>query len=106
MSPTNWDQAQGLALEADGRNRRRGLGLRGQQLQPATSPWPATTVRASSTPASVARASCSPRWPPQQGQSGHPPCPWTDPRVPTVRLLVAGHANGTNSDFAVTRYWR
>jgi hypothetical protein len=27
-----------------------------------------------------------------------------DDRVPTVRVLVAGSVNGTNHDFAVTRY--
>ena len=30
----------------------------------------------------------------------------TDERVPTVRILLAGSANGSNHDFAVTRYWR
>jgi uncharacterized delta-60 repeat protein len=29
-----------------------------------------------------------------------------DDRVPTVRVLLAGSANGSNHDFAVTRYWR
>ena len=30
-----------------------------------------------------------------------------DDRIPAVRVLVAGQANGSsNSDFAVTRYWR
>ncbi|HET9933727.1 MAG TPA: hypothetical protein VFQ35_23650 [Polyangiaceae bacterium] len=29
-----------------------------------------------------------------------------DDRVPTVRILLAGSANGSNHDFAVTRYWR
>jgi uncharacterized delta-60 repeat protein len=29
-----------------------------------------------------------------------------DDRVPTVRILVAGQADGTNSDFALTRYWQ
>jgi hypothetical protein len=31
----------------------------------------------------------------------------TDARIPAVRVLVAGEANGgSNSDFAVARYWR
>jgi len=30
----------------------------------------------------------------------------SDPRVPTVRVLVAGYASASNSDFAVTRFWR
>jgi uncharacterized delta-60 repeat protein len=30
----------------------------------------------------------------------------TDPRVPTTRVLLAGSANDSNHDFAVTRYWR
>lgn len=29
-----------------------------------------------------------------------------DDRVPTMRIVVAGSASTTNSDFAVTRYWR
>lgn len=29
-----------------------------------------------------------------------------DPRVPTHRIVTAGSANVTNSDFAVARYWR
>jgi uncharacterized delta-60 repeat protein len=31
----------------------------------------------------------------------------TDERIPAVRVLVAGQANGgSNSDFAIARYWR
>ena len=30
----------------------------------------------------------------------------SDPRIPAVRVLVAGYASGSNSDFAVTRFWR
>ena len=29
-----------------------------------------------------------------------------DERVPTHRVITAGFASVTNSDFAVTRYWR
>jgi uncharacterized delta-60 repeat protein len=29
-----------------------------------------------------------------------------DDRIPAVRVLLAGQASGSNSDFAVTRYWR
>jgi len=28
-----------------------------------------------------------------------------DDRVPTTRIVLAGGANGSNHDFAVTRYW-
>jgi hypothetical protein len=30
----------------------------------------------------------------------------SDPRVPTVRVLVAGQASTSSSDFAITRFWR
>ncbi|HEU4729192.1 MAG TPA: hypothetical protein VFT22_14915, partial [Kofleriaceae bacterium] len=30
----------------------------------------------------------------------------SDPRVPTVRVVVAGNASASNSDFAAARYWR
>ena len=30
----------------------------------------------------------------------------SDERVPTVRVLLAGWASSSNSDFAVTRFWR
>lgn len=29
-----------------------------------------------------------------------------DDRVPTKRVITAGFASSSNSDFAVTRYWR
>lgn len=29
-----------------------------------------------------------------------------DPRIPATRIITAGYASNTNSDFAVTRYWR
>lgn len=29
-----------------------------------------------------------------------------DDRVPALRIVAAGHASTTNSDFAITRYWR
>ena len=30
----------------------------------------------------------------------------SDERVPTVRVLLAGSASMSNSDFALTRFWR
>jgi hypothetical protein len=29
-----------------------------------------------------------------------------DERIPAVRVVVAGSANGSNNDFAIARYWR
>jgi hypothetical protein len=29
-----------------------------------------------------------------------------DERIPAVRVVAAGSANGSNNDFAITRHWR
>jgi uncharacterized delta-60 repeat protein len=106
MNMTNWDEAQGLAIDADGKIVVAG--------------W-AYEQGGSSGNFAVARYDVSGQLDPSFGGTGmvltdiatkSKPDQATavllqiDDRVPTVRLLVAGYASASNSDFAVARYWR
>jgi uncharacterized delta-60 repeat protein len=105
VSTTSWDEAQGLAIDADGK-----IVVAGWAFENGTSGNFA-----------LVRYDGQGRLDPTFGGSGTVLTPvaaptkpdqatavvlQADPRVPTVRVLVAGHASVSNSDFAVTRYWR
>jgi uncharacterized delta-60 repeat protein len=106
VSTTNWDEAQGMALEEDGKIVVAG--------------W-AYENNSSAGNFAVARYGSGGQLDTTFGGTGivldevaAPAKPdqatavllQTDDRVPTVRVIVAGHASGSNSDFAVTRHWR
>jgi uncharacterized delta-60 repeat protein len=106
MSSSNWDEAQGLAIEADGKVVVAG--------------W-TYEMQSSSGNFAVARYDLAGQLDPSFGGTGMviseiaaktKPDQATavllqvDERVPAVRLLVAGYASSSNSDFAVARYWR
>jgi uncharacterized delta-60 repeat protein len=106
MNMTNWDEAQGLAIDSDGKIVVAG--------------W-AYEQGSSSGNFAVARYDLSGQLDPSFGGTGMVLTEiaakskadqatavllQTDDRVPTVRLLVAGYASSSNSDFAVARYWR
>jgi uncharacterized delta-60 repeat protein len=106
VSATNWDEAQGLALESDGKIVVAGWAYEGNSSSgnfavaryatdgalDATFGGTGTVVTpvASGTKADQASALLL----------------QIDERIPAVRVVVAGSANGSNNDFAIARYWR
>jgi uncharacterized delta-60 repeat protein len=107
VQTSNWDEAQGLAIEGDGKIVVAG--------------W-AYEANSSAGNFAVLRYQADGQLDPTFGGTGMVITPvaegtradqgsavllQTDDRIPAVRVLVAGQANGgPNSDFAVTRYWR
>lgn len=106
LSEDNWDEAQGLAVEPDGK-----IVLGGWIYEGASS----------SGNFALARYSEAGALDPDFGDEGVVVTEvaattkndvasgvllQSDDRVPTVRVLLAGSASGSNHDFAVTRYWR
>jgi uncharacterized delta-60 repeat protein len=106
VSTENWDEAQGLAIEGDGKVVVAGWAYEGNsssgnfalaryakdgQLD-ATFGGTGTVVTpvAAGTKADQATAVSL----------------QIDERIPAVRVIAAGYASGSNSDFAITRYWR
>ena len=108
MQTSNWDEAQGLAIEADGKIVVAGWAYEGNSsagnfavVRYLTDGQLDTTFGGTGmviTPVAEGDA---------RRDQGSAVLLQTDDRIPAVRVLVAGQANGgRNSDFAVTRYWR
>jgi uncharacterized delta-60 repeat protein len=106
VSEANWDEAQGLAIEADGK-----VVLGGWTYEGGGSNGNFALARYSAEGAldrdfgeggivvtGVATAA--------KNDVANGVLLQVDERVPTVRVLLAGSANDSNHDFAVTRYWR
>jgi uncharacterized delta-60 repeat protein len=106
LSEDNWDRAQGLAIEADGK-----LVAGGWVYEGGSSAGNFALVRYD------ADGERDPGFGdegvvitevvgPMKRDEGSAVLLQTDERVPTVRVLLAGWANVSDSDFAVTRFWR
>jgi uncharacterized delta-60 repeat protein len=106
LSEDNWDRAQGLAIEADGK-----LVAGGWVYEGASSAGNFALVRYD------ADGELDPVFGdegvvitevvgPMKRDEASAVLLQSDERVPTVRVLLAGWANVSDSDFAVTRFWR
>jgi uncharacterized delta-60 repeat protein len=106
VSPTNWDEARGLAIEPDGSVVVGGWVYEGNsssgdfavvrydeagELDPGFGPGGVVITEGLA---------------PNKRDEGAAVVLQADERVPTVRVLVAGSATSDTSDFAVARYWR
>ncbi len=106
ISESNWDEAQSLALDGDGKIVVGGWAYEGNS---------------SSGNFALARYAANGELDADFGDGGVVVTPVAsgskddlasavllqpDERIPAVRVLLAGSANGSNHDFAVTRYWR
>ena len=106
VSPSNWDEAQALTLQTDGKIVVAGwayeqsgssgnfalarYSAEGQLDASFGGTGMVLTEVAAKTKADQATAVLL----------------QADERIPAMRVLVGGYANGSNNDFAVTRYWR
>lgn len=105
VSTTSWDEAQAVTRQADGKL------VVGGWVYPNNSSS-ADFVVARYTSAGVLDASfgtggvtITPVAPGTKDDAGRAILLQVDDRVPTVRSIVAGSANDSNYDFALTRYW-
>ncbi len=107
LNEDNWSRAQGVALEADGKIVLGGWVYEGGSSSGnfALARYSAEGVLDESfgteggvVVAQMAEATRSDR--------GMAVLLQSDERVPTVRVLVAGEAQGSDQDFAVARFWR
>jgi uncharacterized delta-60 repeat protein len=106
MNPTNWDEAQGLAIDSDGK-----IVVAGWAYEQASSSGNFAVARYDGnglldssfggTGMVVTEIAAK-----SKADQATAVLLQVDDRVPTVRLLVAGYASSSNSDFAVARYWR
>ncbi len=106
VSESNWDEAQGLALEADGK-----VVVGGWAYEDDSSAGNTALVRYTDdglldeafgdggiviTPVAAAK----------RADQASALLLQPDDRVPSVRIVVAGFANSSFAEFAVTRFWR
>jgi uncharacterized delta-60 repeat protein len=106
VSKDNWDEAQSLAVDADGN-----IVVGGWAYEGSGSSGNFALVRYTDTGELdaafgdggivVTQVAGS-----TKNDLGNAVLLQADDRIPSVRVLMAGSANGSNHDFAVTRYWR
>lgn len=106
VSTTNWDEAQAIAVEADGK-----LVVAGWAYEGGGSAGNFALVRYNTngtldtsfggTGIVVTQVASG-----TKGDQAMAIAMQRDDRVPTLRIVTAGFASVSNSDFAVTRYWR
>ncbi|MEI9953760.1 MAG: hypothetical protein WDO74_33470 [Pseudomonadota bacterium] len=106
VSKSNWDEAHGLAVEADGKLLVAGWTYEGNSSSGNTAllRYDARgTLDASFGEQGVVITEVAA---PSKADQGSALLIAPDERVPSERILVAGFANGSFSEFAVTRFWR
>ncbi len=106
VSEDNWDEAQSIAVDADGKIVVGGWAYEGNsssgnfalvryteegELDAEFGEEGLVITQVAST---------------TKNDLGNAVLLQADERIPSVRVLMAGSANGSNHDFAVTRYWR
>lgn len=105
VSATNWDEAQAVVVQADGR-----IVVAGWVYTGGSSAGDYVVARYNTDGTldagfGNAGVTITPVAPGIKADEGRAIVLQVDERVPTVRSLVAGSANDSDYDFAVTRYW-
>lgn len=105
VSATNWDEAHAIAIQGDGRIVvggwvYAGAGSSGDHVVARYEANGALDVGFGNGGLTV-----TPVAPGTKADEGRALVLQADDRVPTVRSIVAGSANDSNQDFALTRYW-
>lgn len=106
VSTTNWDEAQAVAIEAGGK-----LVVAGWVYEGGSSAGNFAVLRydaAGALDAAFGDAGIviTPVAPGTKADQGMAMVLAPDARIPATRIVTAGFASNTNSDFAVARYWR
>lgn len=106
LSEGNWDEANGLALDADGRLLVAGWVYEGQGSSGNTALVRYTADGALDEAFGDAGIVVTEVAAPSKADQGTALVVVPDERVPSERILVAGYASKSYSEFAVTRFWR
>jgi uncharacterized delta-60 repeat protein len=105
VSDTNWDEAQAVTVQADGRVLVAGWRYAGSSSSGDFVLARYTTTGALDAGFGSGGLTLTPVAPNGHDDQGRAIALQPDDRVPTVRALVGGSANATDQDFVVTRYW-
>jgi uncharacterized delta-60 repeat protein len=105
VSPTNWDEAQAVAVQGDGKLLLGGWAYAGGGAAGDFALVRYTETGALDTGFGTGGVTITPVAPDGHDDEARAMALQSDPRVPTVRVLLGGSANGSDQDFAVTRYW-
>jgi len=105
VNATNWDSATAVVRQADGKLVVGGWANTGNSSSADFVVARYTSSGALDTTFGSAGLTITPVAPGTKDDAGRAIVLQVDDRVPTVRSIVAGSANDSNYDFAVTRYW-
>lgn len=105
VSATNWDEAQALARQADGKIVVGGWVYAGNSSSGDFVVARYNTDGTLDAGFGNAGITITAVAPGTKADEGRALVLQADERVPTVRSVLAGSANDANQDFAVTRYW-
>jgi len=105
LSAANWDEAQAVVRQADGKIVVGGWVYAGAGSSGDFAVVRYTTDGTLDAGFGNAGITITPVAPAGKADEGRAIVLQIDDRVPTVRSLLAGSANDSNNDFAVTRYW-
>lgn len=105
MSTTNWDEAQAIVRQADGKLVVGGWVYAGNSSSGDFVVARYNTDGTLDAGFGNAGVTVTPVAPGTKADEGRAIVLQADDRIPTVRSLQAGSANDANFDFAVTRYW-
>ena len=105
LSATNWDEAQAIVRQADGKLVVGGWVYAGNSSSGDFVVARYNTDGTLDAGFGNAGVTVTPVAPGTKADEGRAIVLQADDRIPTVRSLLAGSANDANFDFAVTRYW-
>jgi len=105
VSATNWNSATAVVRQADGKVVVGGWVYSGAGSSADFVVARYTTAGVLDASFGTAGMTITPVAPGTKDDAGRAILLQIDDRVPTVRSIVAGSANDSNYDFAVTRYW-
>jgi uncharacterized delta-60 repeat protein len=106
ISTTNWDEAQGLAIEADGKIVIGGWTYEGNGSSGNFALARFEKDGAADETFGDGGVVVTPVGTNARNDVANAVLLASDDRIPAVRVLLAGSVNSSNHDFAVTRYWR
>ncbi len=105
VSATNWDEAQAVAVQADGKLLLGGWAYAGNSSAGDFALVRYTDAGTLDAAFGTGGVTITPVAPNGHADEAHALALQADPRVPTVRALLGGFASGGDEDFAVVRYW-
>lgn len=106
VSAENWDEAQGVGVEADGKLLVAGFSYEGNSSSGNTLLLRYDASGGLDAGFGAEGIVLTEVAAPRKADQANALLIQVDERVPSERILVAGHASGSFSSFALTRFWR